>query len=191
MKSFSTLAVSFLALAGSAFANPIAKRADASTFLPSVQELSTNVKGYTGSMNSTAASFSGLSLTDRPAALASISSDASSINDLVTAYTASIPSIESGAAASTKRDDASTEQLATELALLIGEINSSLNYAEAQTGEAFVVTKRQIAIIPLGSSLSALLVALDAVVDNLLALVKSIVDNLLLGLAGSLAGIVL
>lgn len=44
---------------------------------------------------------------------------------------------------------------------------------------------------PLVGSLSALLLALDGVVDQLLALVKQLLDGLLIGLSLALAGLVL
>jgi hypothetical protein len=46
-------------------------------------------------------------------------------------------------------------------------------------------------LTPLVGSLSALLLSLEAVVDNLLAVVKQLLDGLLTGLSVGLAGLVL
>ena len=53
------------------------------------------------------------------------------------------------------------------------------------------VAEAQSLLSPLGSSLSALLLSLELVVNNLLAVVQEIVDSLLTGLSIGLAGLFL
>lgn len=135
---FSCAAV--LAIAASAIAFPVVseqqKRAvDGDDFLVLVQDLTAYTKFYTANINSTAASYSALSVLDKPTALTYLSGNASAINNLVVGTTAIVPALASGEPAGNSTT-AGTNDLGLALVALLDEINSSLNAAEAATGSS-------------------------------------------------------
>ncbi|TKA33214.1 hypothetical protein B0A50_00767 [Salinomyces thailandicus] len=150
-----------------------------------VDSLYTEIQQYTGAINETVAGVdSDTSAAQNATAAASFIADIEAITAAVTAATAEIDVLVPANA--TKLVRRQTEAaLASLVENLLLEISGALNGIIGTLG----LTSLLGSLNPLVSSLSALLLSLENVVDDLLELVRELVDGLLTGLSVGLAGL--
>jgi len=187
MKFSSIVSLFALTTVAAAGTVPVEKRA-ASSAMSIVTGLYSDIKQYTGAINSTTAGLSkNPSAAEKAAATKKIKANVKKMTHLVTDATSDVKELSS----KEKRDAIvprqSATNLANEIVTLLTEISGALNNVLATLGLSSLLGP----LGPLVNSLSLLLLALDVVVDQLLALVRQIVDGLLIGLSLALAGLIL
>jgi len=197
MKFFSTSSIVAFGLVASSFfacaaPAPVEKRAlSISAAIDIVQDLTTEIKTVTGSINSTVAGLpENPSILDSTAAAVNINAAVAKITVLVQAAIAEISS--AGVARKTVRDvairqSATPGDLASVLAGLLIEISGTLNGVITALGLQALLSGTLGGLV---TALSGLLLALVPVVDNLLLLVKNLLDGLLIGLSVALLGLI-
>lgn len=173
---------SFAAPAANPGADLVEKRSEATEAYSIVESLYSEIKQYTGAINSTAAGLSASSsAADNDTAAATFRTNVESITSAVNAAQAKVAALP---VSKLVRRDTSTA-LASLVEDLFLEISGALNNIVSTLGLTSLLSSLQ----PLVSSLSGLLLALEVVVNDLLALVQQLLDGLLTGLSVGLSGL--
>lgn len=196
----------------SVLSSPVLQPRDTVSSVTSIiQSLLADVKSIDTSINSTSTSISSSSTAaDKLAAEASISEAINALAARIVEATTATKSLVLVKKRTLEERQTDLSSLAGSVYALLVEISSTLNgviTAVGLSGKSFihysycppaskVLTPSRAGLIggslgPLVASLSALLLALESVVDNLLALVKELLDGLLTGLSAALAGLVI
>ncbi|MCJ1236590.1 hypothetical protein MMC14_004571 [Varicellaria rhodocarpa] len=153
-----------------------------------VTDLYSNIKTYTGQINSTAASIHpASSQADKATAQAAIQHNVNSIASAVSASTKQIHAMPKLKAMKMKRSDPTAAAIAAAVTELLLEISGALNAVIAALGLSAALA----IAAPLTAALSLLLSVLGLVVNGLLTVVTGLLDGLLLGLSAALAGLLL
>jgi len=172
----------FAAPAANPGADLIEKRSETAEAYSIIDSLYSEIKQYTGAINSTAAGLSASSsAADNDTAAATFRTNVESITSAVHAAQAKVAALP---VSKLVRRQTSTA-LASLVEDLLLEVSGALNNIISTLGLTSLLSSLE----PLVSALSGLLLALEVVVNDLLALVEQLLDGLLTGLSVGLSGL--